>query len=127
MQASEQFLQSICDVKKGKKSSQQELALIAKNGESEVLQHFSAFLSKLTKYSLTGIQENEGDPTLQSMYTLLVPSKEKSLAQAVASSLALFYTEVETARRQLASSTNPNPQRVMEPILWQGGKLNLHS
>jgi DNA polymerase-3 subunit delta' len=127
LQARAQFLQSVCDVKKGKKSIQQVLALIAKNGESEVLQHFSAFLSKLTKYSLTGIQENEDDPTLQSMYTLLVPSKEKSLAQAVASSLALFYTEVETARRQLASSTNPNPQLVMESILWQWSKLNLHS
>ncbi|PCI76509.1 MAG: DNA polymerase III subunit delta' [SAR86 cluster bacterium] len=126
LQARAQFLQGICDVKTGKKSIQQVLALIAKNGESEVLQHFSAFLSKLTKYSLTGIQENEDDPALQSMYTLLVPSKEKSLAQTVASSLAHFYTEVETARRQLTSSTNPNPQLIMESILWQWSKLNLH-
>ena len=120
-----QFLQSICELKTGNKSIQQVLALIAKNGESEVLQHFSAFLSKLTKYSLTGSVENEDDPSLQGMYSLLLPSKEKSLAQAVASSLALFYTEVEIARRQLASSTNPNPQLIMESILWQWSKLNL--
>jgi len=126
LQARAQFLQSICDVKTGKKSIQQVLSQVAKNGESEVLTHFSAFLSKLTKYSLTGIIENEGDPTLQSMYALLAPSKEKSLAQTVASSLALFYTEVETARRQLASSTNPNPQLIMESVLWQWSKLNLH-
>ena len=125
LQARAQFLQNICDVKTGKKSIQQVLALIAKNSESEVLQHFSAFLSKLTKYSLTGIIDNEGDPALQSMYALLVPSKEKQLAQAVARSLAHFYTEVETARRQLASSTNPNPQLIMESILWQWSKLNL--
>ena len=121
-----QFLQSICDVKAGKKSIQQVLSLVAKNGESEVLQHFSTFLSKLTKYSLTGIIDNEGDPGLQSMYALLIPSKEKSIAQTVARSLALFYTEVETARRQLASTTNPNPQLIMESILWQWSKLNLH-
>jgi DNA polymerase-3 subunit delta' len=121
-----QFLQSICDVKAGKKSIQHVLLLVAKNGESEVLQHFSAFLSKLTKYSLTGIIDNEGDPGLQSMYALLIPSKQKSIAQTVARSLALFYTEVETARRQLASTTNPNPQLIMESILWQWSKLNLH-
>ncbi|MDB9968955.1 DNA polymerase III subunit delta', partial [Gammaproteobacteria bacterium] len=92
-----QFLQSICDVKTGKKSIQQVLSLVAKNRELEVLQHFSAFLSKLTKYSLTGIIDSEDDPGLQSMYALVVPSKEKSIVQEVASSLALFYTEVETA------------------------------
>ena len=119
-------LQSICDVKAGKKSIQHVLLLVAKNGESEVLQHFSAFLSKLTKYSLTGIIDNEGDPGLQSMYALLIPSKEKSIAQTVARSLALFYTEVEMARQELASTTNPNPQLIMESILWQWSKLNLH-
>lgn len=120
-----QFLQSICEVKGGKKSIQQVLALTTKIGESEVLRHFSVFLSKLTKYSLTGIVENEGDPALQGMYALLIPSKEKSLKQAAAKSLALFYTEVETARKQLASSTNPNPQLIMESVLWQWSKLNL--
>ena len=125
LQARAQFLQSICDVRTGKKSIQQVLALVAKNGELEILQHFSAFLSKLTKYSLTGIEENQEDPALQSMYALLAPSKEKSLAQSVAKSLALFYTEVEMARRQLASSTNPNPQLIMESILWQWSKLKL--
>ena len=126
LQARAQFLQSICDVKTGKKSIKQVLSLVAKNEESEVLTHFSAFLSKLTKYSLTGIIDNKDDPALQSMYALLVPSKEKTLAQTVASSLALFYTEVETARRQLASSTNPNPQLIMESILWQWSKLKLY-
>ncbi|MBL4582830.1 MAG: DNA polymerase III subunit delta' [Gammaproteobacteria bacterium] len=125
LQARAQFLQGICDVKTGKKSPQQVLALIAKNSESEVLQHFSVFLSKLTKYSLTGIIDNEGDPAFQSMYALLSPPKEKQLAQRVASSLAHFYTEVEVARRQLASSTNPNPQLIMESILWQWSKLSL--
>jgi DNA polymerase-3 subunit delta' len=126
LQARAQFLQSICDLKIGKKSIQQVLSLVAKNGESEVLQHFSAFLSKLTKYSLTGIIDNEDDSAFQSMYTLLVPSKKKLIAQAVASSLACFYTELETARRQIASNTNPNPQLIMESILWQWSKLNLY-
>lgn len=125
LQARAQFLQSICDVKTGKKSIQQVLALTAKNGESEVLRHFSAFLSKLTKYSLTGIAENDDDPALQSMYSLLEPATERSLAQKVARPLAAFYTEVETARKQLASSTNPNPQLIMESILWQWSKLSL--
>jgi len=125
LQARGLILQSICDVKTTKKSIQQALSLIAKNGESEVLQHFSGFLSKLIKYSLTGIEERADDPALQSMYTLLVPPKEKSRAQIVARSLALFYIEVETARKQLASSTNPNPQLILESIYWQWSKLEL--
>jgi len=126
LQARAQFLQSICDVKSGKKSLQQVLALAAKIGELEVLQHFSAFLSKLTKYSLTGIEENGADPALVSMYQLLTPSQEKALSQAVARSLSVFYGEVETARKQLASSTNPNPQLIMESILWRWSRLNLN-
>lgn len=126
LQARAQFLQSLCDVKTGRNSLQQVLALATKIGESEVLQHFSVFLSKLTKYSLTGIEENEADPALKSMYKLLTPSNEPCVSQAVASLLSAFYIEVETARRQLASSTNPNPQLIMESILWQWSKLQLN-
>lgn len=125
LQARAQFLQSVCDLKAGTKSIQQVLALTAKNGESEVLRHFSTFLSKLTKYSLSGIETSEEDPALEGMYALLTPSEDRSLAQRVASSLAAFYTEVETARRQLASTTNPNPQLIMESILWRWSKLKL--
>lgn len=128
LQKREQFMQSICDIKTGRKPIQQVLTLIAKDEESEVLQHLSTFLSKLTKYSLTGFIENEDDHSLQEMCGLLLPSGGKSpeKTQAIASSLALLHSSVETARRQLASSTNPNPQLVMESILWQWSELNLH-
>jgi DNA polymerase III subunit delta' len=126
LQARTQLLESICDLKTGRKSIQQVLALTSKIGESDVLQHFSAFLSKLTKYSLTGKEDGEQDSDLQGLYALLTPSLEQSLVQKVSASLAFFYTEIETARRQLASGTNPNPQLVMESILWRWSKLNLN-
>ncbi|GJM12360.1 MAG: DNA polymerase III subunit delta' [Pseudohongiella sp.] len=123
LQSRAQFLSSICELKSGSKSIQQVLALTEKDGESDVLRHFSTFLSKLTKYSLTGVREN--DPALENMYDLVVAPVEKLAEQRVAGSIARFYTEVETARRQLASSTNPNPQLIMESILWQWSKLKL--
>ncbi len=119
------FLQSICELKTGRKTIQQVLALSAQTGESEILQQLSAFLSKLTKYSLTGSEERGDEPALQSLYALLAPSNDPASSQVVASSLSRFYNEVEMARRQLASSTNPNPQLIMESILWQWSKLDL--
>jgi len=125
LQEREQFLQSICDVRSGRKSIQQVLSLSSKFGELEVLQYFSSFLAKLTKYSITGMQEGEEEPALVSMCSMLGKLEQRSLQQKVAGSLARFYTEVETARRQLASNTNPNPQLVMESILWRWSKLSL--
>jgi len=125
LQEREQFLQSICDVRTGRKSIQQVLSLSSKFGELEVLQYFSNFLAKLTKYSVTGVQSGEEDPALASMCSSLGILEQRSLQQKVAASLARFYTEVETARRQLASNTNPNPQLVMESILWRWSRLSL--
>ncbi len=126
LQAREQFLQSLCEVKLGRKPLQQLLTQSANMSESEVLQHFSTFLSKLIKYGLTGDQESGDDPALSGMYSLLEPSEDKSRKQAVASALSKFYIEVETARRQLASTTNPNPQLIMESIFWQWSRLNIN-
>ena len=125
LQATEQLLQTLCEMKLGRKTIQQALALASKIGESEVLEHFSKFLSKLTKYSLTGDRESEGDPAISGLYSLLETSKEKPHSQSVASALAMFYSDIELARRQLASSTNPNPQLIMESILWQWSMLKI--
>lgn len=126
LQARAQFLQSLCDVKLGNKSIQQALPLAAKIGESEVLEQFSAFLSKLTKYSLAGNVYSDEDPAMSGLYSLLKPTEQLPHRQRVASALSTFYAEVELARRQLASSTNPNPQLIMESILWQWSKLNFN-
>lgn len=123
LQTREQLLQSLCEMRQGRRSIQQTLALASKIGESLVLQQFSVFLSKLTKYSLTGLRENEDDAALNGMYSLLEPPSEDAHRQAVASTLSRFYTEVELARRQLASSANPNPQLIMESILWRWSRL----
>ena len=125
MEGRAQFLQCICDMKLGKKSTQQALALTPKIGESDVLLHLSAFLSKLIKYCLTGSELRDDDPAFEGLYTLLKPSNDKQITQSIASSLALFYSEVELARKQLASASNPNPQLIMESILWRWSQLEL--
>ena len=128
LQARVQFLQSICEVKLGRNSLQQALALAAKIGESEVLTHLSAFLSTLTKYTLTGTDTFIEDSSLKDLTTLLLPVNAGSTVnvnKAAAANLSHFYLEVEDARRQLASSTNPNPQLVMESILWRWSNLQL--
>ncbi|MEX0965019.1 MAG: DNA polymerase III subunit delta' [Pseudohongiellaceae bacterium] len=125
LEARAQFLQSLCDMKLGQKSIQQVVALSAKIGESEVLQHLSVFLTKLIKYSLVGALESDTDPALDALRTLLGPPVDKATTQPLASALSHFYIDVETARKQLASSTNPNPQLIMDSILWRWSKLSL--
>jgi len=126
LEAREQFIQSVCDLKQGRKSLQQTIAMAVKIGEAEVLQHFSTFLTKLTKYSLVdctnaGLAENES----AQMRALIPAALNESREQAIASALVHFYTEVEAARKQLASNANPNPQLVIESVLWRWSELKL--
>ncbi len=127
LQFRQQFLQSICAIQLGRSSIQSSLLLASKIGESEVLQHFAAFLTTLTKYTLTGIQGSEGDAAAESMYAVLKPTDDIARTQFIASALLDLYTEVETSRKQLSSSTNPNPQLLMESLLWRWSKLPLHT
>lgn len=127
LQERNQLLQSLSGLQHGKKSISQVISQASKIGESEVLRYLSAFLAKLIKYNLTGVDE---DSELNELYSLLDPVDAESVderkkAQPVAAALTRFYGEVETARRQLASSTNPNPQLIMETILWRWSKIAL--
>lgn len=126
LQAREEFIQSICDLKRGRKSLQQTLGLAASIGEAEVLQHFSTFLTKLTKYSLADAESaGVADDEVESLRALLVPAENASIAKPAAVALAHFYAELESARKQLASNANPNPQLIMESVLWRWSKLRL--
>ncbi len=127
LQLQQQFLQCLCDIKQGRVSIQSSLALTAKIGESEVLQHFAAFLTTLTKYSVTGLNAGDAGSTIENLLALSKPIEELDASQSRGVALLNFYTEVETARRQLASGTNPNPQLIMESLLWRWSELPLNA
>lgn len=122
----QQFLQSLGEIKQGRGSIQASLSLASSLGEAEVLQHFSASLSTLIRYSLTGKQENENDAATANLCAMLNPSQDAENNKAIATALLDFYGEVENARKQLASVSNPNPQLIMESLLWRWSKLLLN-
>lgn len=121
----QQFLQSLCDIKLGSGSIQSSQGLSSKIGEAEVLQHFAESLSTLIKYLLTDVSESDIDPTLEGLYKIMRPESTKATQQNIATGLLNFHTEIETARKQLSSSTNPNPQLIMESLLWHWSRLPL--
>lgn len=43
--------------------------------------------------------------------------------QSVSKSLIALYTKCEEAKKQLQGNSNPNPQLILEDLIWQWGKL----
>ncbi len=127
LQLQRQFVQCLCDIKQGRASIQSALAVAARIGEAEVLQHFAAFLTTLTRYSLTGLNAEAEGSAIQNLLALSNPIEDREASQSRGIALLNFYAEVETARRQLSSSTNPNPQLIMESLLWRWSKLALNA
>lgn len=129
LQTKQQFLSSLRDLALGKVSIQSVLALGAKMGELEVLRHLSSTSSILVKSLLANDQENEQEKEKprefeQSTEALCaIFSSPQSNANSSAKRLLRFYSEVELARQQLAATTNPNPQLIMESLLWHWSKI----
>lgn len=123
LQMKQQFISCLCELALGKVSIQSVMALAAKIGEKEVLRYLSSTSSILVK-SLSQNHKEEGADLNQSIDSLqAIFSSPGSGIQLATKRLLLFYVEVESARQQLASSSNPNPQLIMESLLWHWSKL----
>jgi DNA polymerase-3 subunit delta' len=103
------------------------IKLAAAIGELRVMGHLSNILSILIKYLLT----KQGSFIEESTFAELAGTFER-LAQnqgRVVNDLLVLYAEIELAKRQLRSASNPNPQLIVESLIWhwfnlpKGGRL----
>lgn len=125
LQQKQHFLFSLNELALGKVTIQSVLALTAKIGELDVLRYLSVSSSILVKSLLArdGKDQSSGavEQPMQSLYEQLNdPERDVDFA---AKRLLHFYSEVELARKQLGGSTNPNPQLIMESLLWHWSKI----
>lgn len=125
LQARQKFLSSLCDLALGRVSIQSVLSLTSKIGELEVLRYLSSTSSILVKCLLGNEKGNEKpqgiERSTEALYAAF--SSPQSNSDSITKRLLQFYSEVELARRQLAASTNPNPQLIMESLLWHWSKI----
>lgn len=123
LQTKQQFLASLSDLALGKVSIQFVLSLTTKIGELEILRYLSSTSSTLVKCLLSNEKEKTSamEKSAEALYAALSSSPGHS--SSAAKRLMQFYSEVELARRQLAASTNPNPQLIMESLLWHWSKI----
>lgn len=127
LQTKQQFLSSLSDLALGQVSIQFVLSLATKIGEVEILRYLSSTSSTLVKCLLSNKQERPPgiEKSTEALYAAL--SSQPEHTSSAAKRLMQFYSEVELARRQLAASTNPNPQLIMESLLWHWSKIARNS
>ncbi|PCJ26056.1 MAG: DNA polymerase III subunit delta' [SAR86 cluster bacterium] len=121
LKTSQQFVSGLCDLASGQVSIQFVLGLIAKTEEVDALQHLASTSSILIKRLLTNSQVENSEESMNTLYKIM--SSPQNDVNVVAKRLLRFYTEVVLARRQLAASTNPNPQLIMESLLWHWSRI----
>ena len=120
----QQFISELTALAK-RQSSIAELVKMASNiGELTALRYLGNTSSILIKYLLTNRRPDDADELTEALYALFEASGLAT--QALAMNLMGFYTEVRLASKQLSSSTNPNPQLLMESLLWRWSRL-LHA
>jgi DNA polymerase-3 subunit delta' len=92
------------------------IKLAAIIGELRVMGHLSNIVSILIKYLLTKQRSFIEENTLGEL-----PGTFERLTQnqgTVVKDLLVLYDEIELAKRQLPSASNPNPQLIMESLIW---------
>ena len=136
METRQDYINSLCDLQLGKQTIQAVLNLSLKIGESAAIGHFLTASTILMKSLISDVQRPESVDSNDAALNEL-PSQLLALKQAITASsgspkaslhhLMGFYQEVLLAKRQLLSSSNPNPQLIMESLLWQWKQLPLGS
>ena len=117
----QQFLQKLTQLTSGKTSIQATVGLATKLGETEVIGYLREVSTTLIKYLLINQKPSEIE-SHQAILLELFRGKEVAYQQILLS-LMRFYEQVIESQRQLMSGANPNPQLIVESLLWRWSQL----
>jgi DNA polymerase-3 subunit delta' len=118
------FIANVCDLLTGHSSIRQCVTQAAKLGEPVAVGYLLNLAALLVKSGVTGATViTAEDPRVSRLIRALDQAEHSSKAQA--EGLLRFYQSALDGRQQLASSTNPNPQLIMESLLRQWARLPL--
>ncbi|MGB1848162.1 MAG: DNA polymerase III subunit delta' [Pseudohongiellaceae bacterium] len=118
------FIANVCDLLTGHSSIRQCVTQAAKLGEPVAVGYLLNLAALLVKSAVTGATViTAEDPRVSRLIRALDQAEHSSKAQA--EGLLRFYQSALDGRQQLASSTNLNPQLIMESLLRQWARLPL--
>ncbi|MFZ8957077.1 MAG: DNA polymerase III subunit delta' C-terminal domain-containing protein, partial [Pseudohongiellaceae bacterium] len=118
------FIANVCDLLTGHSSIRQCVTQAAKLGEPVAVGYLLNLAALLVKSGVTGATViTAEDPRVSRLIRALDQAEHSSKAQA--EGLLRFYQSALDGRQQLASSTNLNPQLIMESLLRQWARLPL--
>ena len=119
----QQFLQKLTQLTSGKTSIQATVGLATKLGETEVIGYLREVSTMLIKHLLIN-QQPSGIESHQAILLELFRGKEVAYQQILLS-LMRFYEHVLESQRRLMSGANPNPQLIVESLLWRWSQLRI--
>ena len=97
------------------------MGLATKLGETEVIGYLREVSTMLIKHLLINQQPSEIE-SHQAILLELFRGKEVAYQQILLS-LMRFYAQVLESQRRLMSGANPNPQLIVESLLWRWSQL----
>ena len=118
------FIADVCGVLTGHCSIRQCVTKAAKLGEHASIGYLLNLSTLLVKSAVTGASATnlEGSPVSRLIQALYQADQNRKMQMEV---LLSFYQSALDGRGQLAGSTNPNPQLIMESLLRQWARLPL--
>ena len=123
-EARQAFITTLCDLLTGDQSVSHGVSQAGKLGEDSAVGYLLSTSTILIKYLLNNSQLQGGDhASLMGIADSLRGSEQDRKSQL--SSLLAFYEAALVSRQQLQSSTNPNPQLILESLLWRWHNLPL--
>jgi DNA polymerase-3 subunit delta' len=123
-EAQQAFITTLCDLLIGNQSVSQGVNQAGKLGEDSAVGYLLNTSTILIKYLLGESQQQGGDYVSLLGISELLRDSDQDKKYQIACLLA-FYESALACRQQLQSSTNPNPQLIMESLLWRWHQLPL--
>ena len=123
-EAQQAFIITLCELLTGNQSVSQGVNQAGKLGEDLAIGYLLNTSTILTRYLLNESQQQGGDYVSLLGIAELLRDSDQDRKSLIACLLA-FYESALTCRQQLQSSTNPNPQLIMEALLWRWHQLPL--
>lgn len=127
LEVQQDFQRRICRLLEGKESIQAVVTLAGKLGEKAAVGYLSQTSTILIKYLLEERQIADGSNAVQALAQQLqsASGSQGGSLKAKLASLLEFYELAQQAQAQLGSSSNPNPQLIIESLLWRWCQLPL--
>ena len=121
----QQFIVKLAEILQNQSSIQAVVKLGNNIGALQVLEYLAATSSILIRYLLTRQRPQDADEAIEVLWSVIGSSNRA--AKPLALGLMDFYEEIQRARTQLMGGSNPNPQLILESLLWHWSKLSQNS